>query len=57
MAHVQVDSGSDSMMQRSVLGARAHVQADIDSDFVNSFLISEHAARIFESFQRFLDIT
>ena len=57
MAHVQVDSGSDFMMQRSVLGARAHVQADIDSDFVNTVLISEHAAGMFESFQRFLDIT
>ena len=57
MAHVQVDSGSDSMMQRSVLGARAHVQADIDSDFVNNVLISEHATKIFESFHRFLDIT
>ena len=57
MAYSQVHSGSDFMMQRSVLGARAHVQADIDSDFVNSVLISEHAARIFESFQRFLDIT
>ena len=48
MAHVQVDSGSDSIMQRSALGARAHVQADIDSDFVNNVLISEHVARIFE---------
>ena len=57
MAHFQVYSGSDFMMQRSVLGARAHVQADIDSDFVNNVLISEHTARIFESFQRILDIT
>ena len=57
MAHVQLESGSDFMMQHSVLGARAHVQAGIASDFVNNVLISEHGARIFESFQHFLDMT